>query len=162
MIAVTSNAADFEKQLGIALAVLEVKMSVKYYTFTQQVFKSVVETSPQWSGNLASNWNYSINAPDTSYSETAEKFGSEKKLFKPFQVGDNPAVGRALSRAALAAIPSWRTPVYITNATPTDLMTGSLVQDMADGYVKLRPVNMVPAQGAIISFTVEKFKGTAL
>ena len=162
MIAIRTNVSDFEKQLASALAVLEVKMSIKYYAFTLKVFKSVVMTSPQWSGNLASNWNYSINSPDTSYSEISEKSGSAMKFFKSFQVGADPAVSRALRKASVGPVPSWRVPVYITNATPTDQMTGSLVQDMADGYVKLRPVNMVPAQGAIISFTLEKFKGASL
>jgi hypothetical protein len=161
MIALTHNVASFEKELAQAFAVLEAKMSVKYYTFTQEVFKSIVVTSPQWSGNLASNWNYSINAPDTSYVEAAEKKLASEKFYDAYEVGSNPAVGRSIARAAAAAVPSWRTPVYITNTTPSD-QAGYLVEEIAGGKVKLRPVNMVPAQGAIIGFTVDKFKGAIL
>lgn len=161
MITLTHNAAIFDRELALAFAVLETKMSVKYYAFTQEVFKSVVVTSPQWSGNLASNWNYSVNAPDTSYTEAAEKKLASGKFYDAYEVGSNPAVGRAIARAAAAAVPTWRQPVFITNTTPEDLR-GYLVEEIAGGKVKLRPVNMVPAQGAIIGFTIDKFKGAIL
>lgn len=156
MIQFHTNEAEFEKQLASAFDVLESKMSLKYFAFTQQVFKSLVVTSPQWSGNLASNWNYSVNVPDNTYFEIYEK--QESPTYK---VGADPAVGKALARAASVAVPTWRQPVFITNATPSD-EAGYLVQGIADGQVKLRPVNLMPAQGMIISFTVNKFEGVSL
>jgi hypothetical protein len=156
MIAITTNTVDFEKQLALEFGVLELRMTSKYRDFTQQVFKSIVLTSPQWSGNLASNWNYSANSPDTRYKETAEK--DESKIYK---VGADPAVSQAISRAEAVAVPSWRIPVYITNTTPAD-EGGYLATEIEEGRVKLRPVNMIPAQGSIISYAVSRFKGAVL
>ena len=161
MITLTHNAASFDSELALAFATLEKRMSYRFYLFTHEVFKSIVLTSPQWSGNLASNWNYSVGAPDNSYAEVLEKEGALDLDFRAYSVGANPAVGRSLLRAARADAPTWRQPVFITNATPSEA-AGYLVQDIAVGKVKLRPVNMVPAQGAIISFTVDKFKGAIL
>ena len=157
----TSKQSAFDAQVDAAFVKLEAEMSLKFAAFTHKVFRSIVLTSPQWSGNLTSNWNYSIKAPDESYSEIAEKELSQVRNYDPFEVGSNPATGRVLAKVAAAAVPSWRDTVYITNATPNE-STGYLVDSIIAGKVNLRPVNLVPAQGAIFEFTMGKFKDEIL
>lgn len=161
MISVTTNLPDFDKQLDAAFSALEVQMSFKFTAFTKEVYKSIVMVSPQWSGNLASNWNYSAGLPDLSYREITEKDLANSKVFQPYQVGSDPAVSTSLAKADGTKMVPWRSSVFITNATPED-KGGYLVNGMSDGSVKLRAVNLVPAQGAILSFTIEKFKGAVL
>ena len=155
----TSEKSVFDAQVDAAFVKLEAEMSLKFAAFTRKVFISVVQTSPQWSGNLTHNWNYSIKTPDGSY--TSIKPDIPRKAFKPYQVGSNPATGQAIARMSAVALPSWRDTVYITNATPDD-ETGYLADSIIAGKVNLRPVNLVPAQGAIFEFTMGKFKDEIL
>lgn len=161
MIEVKTNLLDFDKQLDVAMAELEVKMSYRFTAFTKEVYKSIVMISPQWSGNLTSNWNYSAGLPDLSYTEIPEKKLTDGKNKAPFEMGSDPAVSKALTKAAQIKLVPWRSPVYITNTTPEE-KGGYLVNGIADGSVKLRAVNLVPSQVSILSFTVEKFKGAVL
>lgn len=151
----TIEQSAFDAQVDAAFVLLEAEMSLKFAAFTRSVFVSIVQTSPQWSGNLTHNWNYSIKTPDGSY--TSIKPDIPRKTFKPYQVGSSPATGQAISRMAVVALPSWRDTVYITNATPDD-EAGYLADSIMEGKVNLRPVNLVPAQGAIFEFTIGKFK----
>lgn len=155
----TLQLAEFEAQVELAFVKLEAEMSLKFAAFTRKVFMSVVQTSPQWSGNLAANWNYSTKSADGSY--TSIKPDVPRKGFKPYQVGSDPAAGRAIARMNAVTPPSWRDTVYITNATPDD-ETGYLAESIIAGKVNLRPVNLVPAQGAIFEFTLGKFKDAIL
>lgn len=154
----TSGLAEFDRQVGIAFFELEAELSRRFADFTQKVFKSIVQTSPQWSGNLAANWNYSVNFPDESYTATPQK---QQRSKKPYQVGDPAAVSKALSRMSAVQPPSWAQPVYITNATPEN-DGGYLVEGIVNGKVKLRPVNLVPAQRALFEFSIKQFEGAIL
>ena len=155
----TLQLAAFEEQVALAFVKLEAEMSVNFAAFTRKIFISIVQTSPQWSGNLASNWNYSVKTPNEGYNSIKPDIPA--KGFKPYQVGSDPATGKAIARMSLVDAPSWRDTVYITNATPSD-DAGYLAEHIIEGKVNLRPVNLIPAQGAIFEFTVEKFKDEIL
>lgn len=153
----TVGLAEFDKQVELAFVQLEAEMSINFAAFTRKVFMSIVQTSPQWSGNLASNWNYSVKTPNESYTQSSNKQDIPRRTFQPFQAGADPAVSQAIVRMNSVAPPSWRDTVYITNATPDD-QAGYLADSIIEGKVNLRPVNLVPAQGAIFEFTIGKFQ----
>lgn len=148
-----------------AIAELEAEINSRYASFTRAVAKSLIETSPQWSGNLTANWNYSVGAPDESYSQIAAKgaVGADRlqKAFHsrfggttsgPYYAGHEAAVSHAVTRMNAVKPPTWRDPVYLTNATPDD-EGGYLEETIESGGVKLRPVNLVAGQIALIEFT---------
>lgn len=154
MIAIdTSGVAQFERELAVAWLGFEDKISKKFEDFTRDVFKMIVQNSPQWSSNLAGNWNYSVNGPNGSYTRSELKTGAPYNNKKPFERGAEPVVSRTIARMKLVPGPSWRDTVYITNATPSD--EGSfLVDEMESGRVSLRPVNLIQGQVALFNYTV--------
>lgn len=83
------------------------------------VFTDLVKGSPQWSGNLASNWYIEFHGITGSYSPVSGY--DEKKWYRedPYQVGDDPAVSQTLARE-LAKVPKirWNSKIDIVNYTP--------------------------------------------
>jgi len=60
-----------------------------------EALNQVLRTSPQYSGDFAGNWNYSINVPDVHF-EMLHLMRGRKKV--PFQAGDLPAIHHAQAR----------------------------------------------------------------
>lgn len=123
------------------LARLDREISEAFYTWTWNLFKELVTATPQWSGDLAANWNYSVGTPDMSYRQILNKTGDEPGIDHwrenqgVFQRGDWRAVEMALARAQ-GKRPTWRDTVYFTNATP-------IAQQVEDESIRIRPVNLV-------------------
>lgn len=164
----TSGIAAFRKQLALEMARIDREISAAYYLWTVKMFTELVEGSAQWSGNLASNWNYSVGGADYSYTEIPNKRGNSTKInyqdgthrFGVFEAGANPAVADALSQMKTVPQPTWRDKVYMTNMTPTE--TGAyLEEEIAAGRIKLRPVNLVQGQVVTIESLAIKYGGNA-
>lgn len=148
MIKITGDIAGFRKQLALEQARLDREISAAYVGWTRRIFAEVVQGSAQWSGDLVANFNYAVGQPDYSYARIANKTGDSKKIdyWKEdqgvFQAGHPYAVEAAMLRMAEAPVPTWRDPVFISNMTPTE--DGSdLEEALADGRIKVRPVNLV-------------------
>lgn len=151
----TSGLVQFEADLETAFEKLEMDMSKRYRDFTRSVFEMIVRNSPQWSANLASNWNYSIGSPDERYSQVYDKGKETSLLDKPFsrQEPSAYAIATTIARMRSQPQPSWRDEVFITNATPAD-EGGYLAAAMEAGVVKLRPSNLIRGQVALFKYTV--------
>lgn len=163
----TTGIAAFRRQLALEMARIDREISAAYYQWSATIFRELVEGSAQWSGNLTSNWNYSVGGADYSYTEVANKRGNDKRInhqdgtyrFAVFEAGANPAVADALSRMKSVPQPTWRDKVYMTNMTPSD--SGNLLEDdIVSGRVKLRPVNLVQGQAVTIDSLALKYGGT--
>ena len=50
------GAAAFKARLKAVMPTIEAEINTKYRKLVRKVFTDLVENSPQWSGNLASNW----------------------------------------------------------------------------------------------------------
>ena len=50
------GAAAFKARLRAVMPTIEAEINTKYRKLVRKVFTDLVENSPQWSGNLASNW----------------------------------------------------------------------------------------------------------
>lgn len=157
----TSSIAKFESDFAIAWIVFEEELSRRFTSFTQHVFASLVRSSPQWSSNLAGNWNYSVGTPDTSYNQAYDKGKPLRLSEKPFQRGDDPAVARTIARMTGVPAPSWRDTVYMTNATPAD-EGGYLAELLENGKPNLRPVNLIQGQVALFDYTVRIYQDEQL
>jgi len=83
---------------------LQAHVEDQFRTFCYGVFHHVVNTTPQWTGNAAANWNVSTGSPDTGmhieWLAEAEEGGEKLRGFPifpggPFQRGHEAAVKMA-------------------------------------------------------------------
>lgn len=97
----------------------------------------LIQSSPQWSGDFASNWRYSLNTVDMSY-DTGD-IAPRSDQVQPWQQFDRPAVqlGLMKNRGKDASFKLGDT-IFISNSSTHDNVYAKAV---FDGSVKLRDVN---------------------
>lgn len=158
----TSGVASFRQQMRLEMARLDREISAAFVGWTMEVFRGLVERSPQWSGNMAANWNYSVGSPNWGYTPIPNKTGDDGGIDHwrmnqgIFQVGHSLAVNAAMSRMTSVPKGTWRDMVHITNATPMDDSDQYLADAIEDQSVRLRPVNIIPGSEQLIAYTVLK------
>lgn len=137
------------------MARLDREISAAYYKWTTRVFADLVNGSPQWSGDMTANWNYSVGEPDFSYTQIANKTGDDGKIDHwredqgVFYAGHPYAVDAAMLRMMAVPVPTWRDKVFISNATPI----AEDIQVPGTPAIKIRPVNLVEGQ-VVTMYTV--------
>ena len=113
----------------------------------------MIENSPQWTGDFASNWRYSINSVDYTYDEgdVPPKPGA---IVEPWKQFDQPAVqlGKAKNRGKDLKF-KLGDDVYISNSSTHD---EPYAQGVFDGSVKLRDVN----RRVVLASVLEDFNAT--
>lgn len=150
---------SFRRGLRAAIAEIEQKVSFRYAAWTLRVFEDLVENTPQWSGDTAANWRYSVGTPDGTYQPTLGKtayWDTENRHAPwnrpdPLKRGDPFATAQAIERAQSGPTPNWRQPVFFTNNTP-------IAPDLESNSVYIRPVNLVGGVLAMASYTAAKWK----
>lgn len=161
MIEISTNTTEFKAQVALAMAELRAQAAVKVDKFARTVFSNIVTTSPQWSQNLASNWNFSVGQPDASYTEHPNKHLRSGKGYTVFSRGDEPVVSQTIARMQARPQVLWGQTVYVSNATPDDL-GGDLAQNIEDGHIRLRPQNLLGKQVALFQYTAAKHQADKL
>lgn len=153
MIKVTSNAKAFSSQLLAAIEDIDRQLDEQFERWTFRVFKYLVYGTPQWSGDTAANWRYSIGSPSSEYSEIANKalgWNDDRKYrtdgWEPYQVMHHLAAEGAVSRANDGPKPRWRDKVFFTNNTP-------IAPDLDAEPKWLRPVNLVNGAQITVNYT---------
>lgn len=154
----TSEIDAFLHKIDLEMARLDREISETYYLWTTRIFVDIVRQSPQWSGDMASNWNYSVKEPNYSYTMIENKAargrdGVDKRRMAVgkivYQKDMDPAVAEALTRMKFVNPPSWRDSVFFANATP--------IAPYAEAHsIYIRPVNLIQGQVAMIAYTVTK------
>lgn len=83
------------------------------------IFTDLVKGSPQWSGNLASNWYIEFTGSKGSYRPVAGYSDNNWQRDEPYQLGDDPAVTSTLDRELpkVSQI-KWNTNVKLVNYAP--------------------------------------------
>lgn len=101
------------------------------------VFNTVVQGSPQFSGDFAANWKYSVGEPDTSF-ESAGLRGDE--LFDaPHGKGDSEAIEMAFtSQSGKEMQFKLGVPAYISNSAQHDELYAWKIWE---GTIRFRPEN---------------------
>ena len=109
------GAAAFKARLKAVMPTIEAEINTKYRKLVRKVFTDLVENSPQWSGNLASNWRIGSGG----YTQIAGYNPQDWYMENPYQMGGDPAVAMTLMREVpkLDAI-TYNSPVRIFNPTP--------------------------------------------
>lgn len=122
---------------------------------TRDVFKDLVAGSPQWSGNLASNWFIEFHGMVGAY-EPIEGYSEDAwSRNDPYKLGDDPAASNTLARELpkIAQI-RWNTKIRIVNYAPyaKDVEAGQ----GPDGR-DIRPENYRYGQIAMVGYVTTKY-----
>jgi hypothetical protein len=146
-----SKIPGFIRDLDRAMLELDMALTLKFETWTRRIYMDIVYATPQWSGDLAANWTYSINSIDTNYQPIANKVENSKFWSKAdvYSRGEEPAVTIAL-RNLQGKHPTWRDVVYIHNPTP-------IAEKVENQTVLIRPINLVDGRVAMVQYHVDKF-----
>lgn len=141
----------FIRDLDLAVAEMDRDLSKAFADWTKMCFQQLVHTTPQWTGDLAAAWNYSIGGLDMSYSPLPNKVENNEfwSAADVYQRGMSPATDIALQKAA-GQHPTWRDVVYFTNPAPIAPQVENLT-------VLIRPVNLVDGRIAMVQYYVDKF-----
>lgn len=109
------GAAAFKAKLKKVMPAVKVGVNTKYRKLVWRIFADLVNNSPQWSGNLASNWRVNTG----SYSQIPGYSTEDWYRQEPYERGDDPAVSSTMMREfpKVEAI-TYLKPVRIFNATP--------------------------------------------
>lgn len=146
------NIPGFIREIDLAWAKFDRDINVKFAKWTKKVYKSIVFSTPQWSGDLASAWTYSINGIDTNYTPTTNKVENDQfwSAADVYERGMQPAVNEAIAKAA-GQSPTWRDVVYIHNPAPIAYYVENL-------RVLIRPVNLIDGRVAMVKYHMDKFE----
>ena len=120
----------------------------------RKVFVSVVEGSPQWSGNLAQNWNLELGTARGRYQAVMGYNPENWYRPEPFQAGDDPATTIALYTLPKLTQLKWNTPIRITNYTP---YAAQVEAGQGPNGRPIRPDNYRYGQIAMVGYAMLKF-----
>lgn len=113
----TDGGAAFRAKLQKVMPTIEAEVSTKYRELVRRIFTDLVVNSPQWSGNLASNWTIGSG----SYRELPGRVSATGDWYRedPYVMGDDPAVASVLLREIpKLANYTYKMPIRLSNATP--------------------------------------------
>jgi hypothetical protein len=135
----------------------ENKVTASYQQLLKKMFADLVETTPQWSGNLAQNWTVQyLGSAQARYVDRAPLMQSKYGRTSPYMMGMDPAVTNTLNRE----LPKfdkirWNTKVTFINKTP---YAGEVAEGKGPSpHNPIRAVNLGPA-GEVLMLNYVKMK----
>ena len=156
-----SNSQAFIQRLRKDKVSLENKVAETHRRIVTHILRDLVVWSPQWSGNLASNWVIEYKGVNGAYQQ-APKYqapvrGQSPDLgFDPYRMGSEPTVSQTIARERqkIAGI-RYNTIVTIVNKTPY----AKDVQDGKGPYGRsIRPENLGPyGKVAMLAMVTTKY-----
>lgn len=134
------------------------QLTKQYQAFVVKVFEDLVLHTPQWSGNLAANWQVRLTndgpATHQNWYKKGHTGGFQDHTYQPVQVGDGEAPYTAIERAA-AQIEKmhWNTKVRFENPERYAELVSSGVGPHGK---ELRPVHVPPFE-MMMYYVVNKY-----
>lgn len=118
----------------------------------KDVFTDLVKGSPQWSGNLASNWYIEFHGNKGFYNPIIDL---EPDRVEPYQLGDDPTVTNTLNRelGKIGQI-KWNSKVQIVNYTP---YATEVEEGIGPRGAQIRPENYKYGQIAMVGYVMIKY-----
>lgn len=119
-----------------------------------EVLKTILEISPQWSGNFVYNWNI-VTSQYSGYSYD-KRFKVEPYWLlrgKEKRAGDKEAINAAMQwNREIIASAKWNTRIGIVNTHP-------MAEEIQSGQVpRARPENLIPYGSSIENYVRMKYK----
>lgn len=143
----------FKAKLKAVMPTVEAEVNTKFRKLGQLIFTDLVMNSPQWSGNLATNWH--INTGGYNQHPLYEPWNPD--LSKAYWRGQNPAVGDTLN-AELPKLDAttYRDTIRLYNSAPYAPMVEVNVGPEGKG---IRKVNKLAEYGgvAMIGYVSAKY-----
>lgn len=149
--------ADWLEKQAVEAVLMPVLQA--YRSFALEVLTSIVELTPQWTGNLAANWVLELNgetASERNLGDPRVLRPTHGRAFSPYSRGMDPAVSKALAQAQAAPIPGLSDAFYIHNPV-------SYAQEVEDdsGTPRIRPINRFPrgevGKVAMVAFAYTRY-----
>jgi hypothetical protein len=146
------GADAFQASLSTMVAQVEEHVSTEFAKWTMRIFTDLALSTPQWSGDTAANWNYSVQIPDGTYRPIVGKavMWPWNPAFPPRQRGAWAAVWTALDRAKEVTPPRYDQKVYFTNNTP-------IAPRLEAESVYVRPINLIGEHVAMAHYIAAKW-----
>ena len=121
----------------------------------RDIFTDLVQGSPQWSGNLASNWYIEFHGNTAKYKKIRDYKVRDWRREDPYHVGKDPAVIKTLNRELpkIADI-RWNSKIQIVNYAP---YAASVEMGVGPEGRKIRDVNYKYGQIAMAGYVVAKY-----
>lgn len=140
----TSKVSAFVKALQAERARLNLEIRMAYRQWAVVIHADIATLTPQWGGNLASNWYLDIGAPTSTAQELGDlgvrSYRSKAAgLRAPYSRGADPAVANSLARGKAFPIPTITDHVFIHN--PVEYAEAV---ELDVGPRPIRAVNRVP------------------
>ena len=138
----TSGVPAFTSWLDAEVVRVELELRQLYRAWAVKIFSTIVELSPQWSGNLAANWFIEANHATATPQWIAGPPHAQNGVTRGpplYSRGMAPATDISMARAAAAPIFSLRDTVYIHN--PVDY-ADEVENDTSTP--RIRPINRIP------------------
>lgn len=114
---------------------------------TVTLLTRLVQNSPQWTGDFASNWRYSIGTPDLTY-DSGDVAPNGAEGSEPWKQFSRPAIqlGLAKNRGKDYKFKLGDT-VYVSNSSTHDT---TYAKGVYDGTIKLRDVNSIVKLSSVV------------
>ena len=121
----------------------------------RDIFTDLVQGSPQWSGNLASNWYIEFHGNTGGYKKIRDYRVRDWRRDDPYYAGADPAVTKTLNRELpkTAGI-RWNSKIQIVNYAP---YAASVEMGVGPGGRPIRDVNYKHGQIAMAGYVVAKY-----
>jgi len=140
---VSAAMAKLEKHKLLVLgSITETKRRI-----VRHVLNDLVKNSPQWSGNLASQWYVEVHGKKGSYRPIAG-YSAQRTRDEAYSMGDDPAVSQTLAREYVTIDEiRWNSKVQISNYAPyADQVEKGIGPEGTQG---IRPENILASYGAV-------------
>lgn len=156
------DAPKFIKGIDAFLKQLDVEVAEIYRGWSVRLFYTLLDTTPQWTGNAVANWNFSVGSPDYSsdnslmLAQASKAYGEEDP---PKQMGHPVAIALAHSNNSgnensVAVTGGLLPSIFITNASKglADEAYAGYLEENAGGF--LRRVN---EPGHMVAYAVRTY-----
>ena len=149
------NIDGFIAKLKKHQLIVEGRVTETKRRLVRDIFTDLVQGSPQWSGNLASNWYIEFHGNTGGYSKIEGYKDKNWYRKNPYHVGEDPAVIKTLNRELpkIADI-RWNSKIQIVNYAP---YAASVEMGVGPEGRKIRDVNYKYGQIAMAGYVVAKY-----
>lgn len=159
-----TNLQEFLDELTLEISSVNSEVTEVFRGFCVVAFHKVVMTTPQWTGNAAANWNFSVGAEDTSvdfsYKDTADskEWGEEPvySLQSPHPNATSSAIMKNLGKENAVTLEQ---SVYISNSAE------SLGHEFYIMYLEDNPNNFLRSEnnpGHMVEYAINDLSGGEL
>lgn len=140
-----SGVDAFLTQLDALQRSFNESVNERFKMWVQEIFVDIVQLTPQWSGNLASNWFIGVNSQSESEQTIPEKafMWPIDAYALPYERGDSPAVDVSIARIDDEKY-GYLDTVYIYNPT-------EIAPQVEEHLINIRPVNLLDGRVAMVS-----------